>query len=86
MVQTKAAFKYFNPIVYSLDTLLPIIDLHLESYWEPKRGDGWLSPACVVGWYLRLHIVLGWLLTTVGVFAGTGIVRKGGPRVPARNP
>jgi hypothetical protein len=76
MVRLDTKYGDFDGVVYSFDTLLPIIDLHMESYWEPVGGGVGLSHARLVWWYLRLHIVMGWFLTTVGVLAVTGIVRK----------
>ncbi|MFB3136177.1 MAG: hypothetical protein ACE1Y3_10645, partial [Rhodospirillales bacterium] len=72
-IQLPADYPEFNSFVYSIDTFLPIVDLHQENYWLP-RGDGdW-------GWlfrlYLWLHIAVGWLLSTVAVFGLTGLIRK----------
>ncbi len=66
-------YPRFQPHLYSLDVFLPIVDLHQESFWLPKAGTGW-------GWavmaYLWLHILLGWVLTTVAVAGLTGLVRR----------
>ncbi len=72
-IQLPADYPEFNSFVYSVDTFLPIVDLHQENYWLP-RGDGdW-------GWFFRLylwlHIAVGWLLSTVAVFGLTGIIKK----------
>lgn len=73
----------FIALAYSLDTFLPIIDLHQEDHWEP------LGPRVEFRWtswfwwrdflpqlYLWLHITAGWVLTTIAVAGFTGIVRK----------
>lgn|GEM_PF-2551637 len=57
----------FMSLVYSADTLLPIVNLHQEPYWEPTG----LTRA-----YLWLHILGGWLFTTLAVVGFTGIVRR----------
>ena len=72
-IHLPADYPEFNSFVYSVDTFLPIVDLHQENYWLP-RGDGdW-------GWFFRLylwlHIAVGWLLSTVAVFGLTGLIRK----------
>lgn len=58
----------FNTFVYSLDSFVPLIDLHQAKYRLPKAG-----PLRVYHW---LHIALGWLLTTLLVVGLTGLVRK----------
>lgn len=78
-----AAFADYSPFsawLYSLDTLLPVVDLHMESAWEPTLavpGDRILgtSLAWLVWFYLRLHIAVGWILTTLAVLGFTGVVR-----------
>jgi hypothetical protein len=59
----------FHPLMYSVDTLLPIIDFHQEAGWLPQ-GNTWIN------WYFWLHIALGWVLVTLGVIGFTGLVRR----------
>ena len=63
----------FSPFLYSLDTFLPIVNLHQEQYWEPVPQGIWGS---FIWWYLRIHILSGWGLTTLAVAGVTGLVRK----------
>ncbi len=58
----------FNAFVYSVDTFVPLVDLHQAKYWLPATP--WL---CVYHW---VHIGLGWVLTTLLVVGLTGLVRK----------
>ncbi len=72
-IQLPADYPEFNSFIYSVDTFLPIVDLHQENYWLP-RGDGdW-------GWFFRLylwlHIVAGWVLTSVAVAGLTPLIKK----------
>lgn len=63
----------FNPLIYSLDVFLPIVDLRQEGYWLPvanKPGRSWFEA------YYWLHIILGWLFTTLSVAGLTGLVKK----------
>jgi hypothetical protein len=59
-------YQCFSAPVYSIDVLLPVVDLHQESNWWPNRArpGGWLTLA--VTWVL---VVIGWLLTTALVAA-----------------
>jgi hypothetical protein len=62
----------FNAIGYSVDSFLPIINLHQEEMWVPS-GEGagrWIQ------FYYWIHICLGWALITLGVAGFTGLVRK----------
>ena len=63
----------YTAAIYSADAFLPIVDLGLESEWQPDAKGGW-------GWavqgYLWAHIVLGWGLTSLAILAVTGIVRS----------
>ncbi|MBI4298367.1 MAG: hypothetical protein HY666_01215, partial [Chloroflexi bacterium] len=63
----------FQAWLYSLDTLLPIIDLHQEAFWQPKFETplGWAAFL-----YLRLHIVAGWFLSALVAAASVGLVRR----------
>src|ERR1700752_950151 len=62
----------FSAIGYSLDSFLPIINLHQEELWVPSGfgGGRWIQ------YYYWLHICLGWALITLGVAGFTGLVRK----------
>ncbi len=67
------SYPCLQPFVYSVDTFLPIVDLHQEKYWRPDENtiDGRLHRV-----YLWLHIMFGWLLSTVLVAGLTGLVKK----------
>jgi hypothetical protein len=54
-------YECFSAPIYSLDVLLPVVDLRQESNWRPTPGGPWGWPARVATWIL---IVIGWLLTT----------------------
>lgn len=63
----------FNPLIYSLDTFLPVINFGQTDYWIPS-GKG------IVGlftqWYWWLHIAFGWIFSTIAIAGFTGLVRK----------
>jgi hypothetical protein len=67
---TAAEFGWLDALFYSLDTMLPVIDLGVADAWHPSRGHLGL-------WvYWRLHVTLGWVFTTLAVLGFTGLVRK----------
>ncbi len=72
-IQLPADYPEFNSFVYSVDTFLPIVDLHQENYWLPSGDKRW-------GWFFRLylwlHIVAGWVLTSVAIAGLTPLIRK----------
>ena len=62
-----AAHPQFHAAIYSLDVLLPIVDLHQESAWIPH---GWSQD------WTWFAIVAGWVLSTALVAGLSGILRK----------
>jgi hypothetical protein len=74
-------YPKFNRFVYSLDAFLPIVDLKEKSYWLPNANKS------IAGWsfrcgsaeriYLWIHIICGWILTTLWVAGFSGLVRSG---------
>jgi hypothetical protein len=57
----------FQPVVYALDVLLPIVDLRQQDAWLPHGFALWWS------W---VSILIGWILTTAVVAALTGILKR----------
>ena len=58
----------FYPLVYSVDSFLPLVDLGQENNWRPND----LGPSI----YLWIHILLGWLISTLAIASFTGILRR----------
>jgi len=77
-------YPKFNFIVYSIDSFVPLVDLHQAKYWLPNPNCSpelsrcqWLG-SCFVSFlrlYLWVHIAMGWILTTLLVVGLTGLVR-----------
>jgi hypothetical protein len=61
------AHPSFHGAVYSLDTLLPVVDLHQQDVWIPH---GWVQ------WWAWASILAGWVLTTAVVAALTGLLKR----------
>ncbi len=82
-------YPVFNPLVYSLENFLPVVELHQDKYWRPnprhrvsgratrsgEPRDESAFPSRLLRWYLWLHILAGWTITPL-LFAGlSGLVR-----------
>lgn len=57
----------FNPVIYTLDLLLPIISLGQKNYFNPSGLDQWLA---------YLLIAAGWLLASTIATAIARVVRR----------
>ena len=66
-----AGYPAFNAALYSLDTLLPVVDLEVQDYWVP---DARAAP--LARWYLWAHIAAGWALTLLAVAGFSGLVQS----------
>jgi hypothetical protein len=66
-------YPRFQDWAYSLDVFLPIVDLHQESFWLPDAGKPW---GATLWLYLRLHILAGWVFSTLFVSGVTGLVKS----------
>jgi cytoskeletal protein CcmA (bactofilin family) len=64
-----AGYPRFNAALYSLDTLVPVVDLEVQDYWVP---DETVSPAART--YLWVHIAMGWFLALLAVAGFSGLI------------
>ena len=61
-------FPYkLNPIVYSIDTFVPLINLGQADHWIPVHP--------LLRFYLWIHVSAGWVLSTLLAFALAGLVK-----------
>jgi hypothetical protein len=60
------AVRCFSPVLYAIDTVIPLISLDQRSTWypDPQVPDGEL-----VLWWLNLATMLGWLLSSIFVLS-----------------
>lgn len=58
----------FQPFVYALDVVVPIIDLRQQTFWVPDGG--WAAA------WTWVSIALGWALTTTAVVGMTGLLTR----------
>jgi hypothetical protein len=82
MPKTPPSYPEFYSLIYSVDVFLPIIDFHQESFWIPRASRGKKISPFTLRWggvllaYFWLHILLGWVFTSLWVAGFTGLVRR----------
>jgi len=85
------SYPPFNPIIFSVDTFVPFLDLQMEEYWKVTSArvtrpltclDHTLSPHANADlnsgyiFYYYLHVGLGWILATLFVGGFTGLIKR----------
>jgi hypothetical protein len=68
-------YPKFNPLFYSVDLFIPVISLQQKNYWVPTRDQ----PRCcsvLLRYYLPVHVIAGWILTTLLLGALSGLIRR----------
>lgn len=68
------SYPALSSLMYALDSLIPIVDLHQQKYWLPNIRVG--LGGRLLCWYLWLHIIAGWFFTTMLILGVTGLVRQ----------
>ncbi len=58
--------RCFSPVLYAIDTVVPLISLDQRSTWYP---DPDVSGGEVMLWWLNLATLLGWLLSSIFVLS-----------------
>ena len=73
VTQCTSDYPCFYPVGYTVDTVIPIINVHQADYWGADGHAPW-------GWFwvglTWLATGLGWLLATLLVAGYTGLVRR----------
>jgi hypothetical protein len=59
---------HFNPVVYTLDLLLPLVNLGQKNAFNPAGAEQWLSYALIAS---------GWVLVTTVAAAAARVLRRG---------
>lgn len=65
--------RCFNPILYAVDTVVPLIALDQRSTWYP---DQFVTGGRIVEWWLNLATVAGWLLSSVFLLSFARLARN----------
>ncbi|MBW7992103.1 MAG: hypothetical protein FVQ84_19105 [Planctomycetes bacterium] len=82
--QLSDIYPKFNFLMYSFDAFVPLIDLHQAKYWLPNANRGpellnisgfGLHTGGLLRFYLWIHIIMGWLLTTLLIVGLSGLIR-----------
>jgi hypothetical protein len=82
--QLSDIYPKFNVFMYSLDAFVPLIDLHQADYWLPNANRGsellnisglGLHTGGLLRFYLWIHIIMGWLLSTLLIVGLSGLIR-----------
>jgi len=68
-------YTIFQPFLYSLDVILPVVDLYMEKDWgvyipTPSGYFDWLNPSTItfnhiVRLIVWLEILFGWILVAI---------------------
>jgi len=75
-------YPRFNAVIFSVDALVPFLELHQEEYWLPNANRtcnawGYVLPCGgLLRGYLWLHIVMGWIVATLFAIGFTGAMKK----------
>jgi len=83
----QAGYPPLNPVVYSIDVLLPIVDLQQDANWRPNvdvRGAVVIGPITVTRYqigefalyYMWFQIAVGWVLSSLLVASFSGLIRN----------
>jgi len=68
-----SSYPEFNPWFYSLDTLLPVLDLGQKSFWRPDP-DGRSGTVAIN--YFYFQAIVGWALSLLAVAGFSGLVKS----------
>ena len=61
--------RVYSRFWYSLNLFLPVVDLQAGKVWKPKADQTFLRN------YMRVHIMLGWILIPIVLAALTGLIK-----------
>jgi hypothetical protein len=71
--QCTSIYPCFYPFGYTIDTVIPIINVHQADNWRPDGSGPWGEAFVVATW---IWTALGWALATLLVAGYTGLVRQ----------
>jgi hypothetical protein len=70
--QTRDSYPRFNAFVYSLEKFVPLLRFELGDYWVPNSNQVYGK---VLRVFLWIHIVAGWLLSSLWIGSLTGLLK-----------
>lgn len=83
-VEIKDTYPKFNALIYSLETFVPLVKLGVGEHWMPNASGGAelhmykfsrLTQGSLLRAYFWIHIIAGWILTTLWVGGLTGLIK-----------
>ena len=68
-----SSYPEFNPLMYSLDAMLPVMEIGQKQYWrpDPSKPKGLLT----LNYYYFLSVI-GWALSLLAVAGFSGLVKS----------
>ena len=69
----ESGYPCFDPFGYTIDTVIPLIDIHQVDYWGPNAKTSWGAASV---WIIYSGTALGWFFATLALTGATGIVRR----------
>jgi hypothetical protein len=66
--------RCFHPILYAIDTVVPLVSLDQRSTWYPNPHAPW---GLVMEWWLNLATIAGWLLSSIFLLSFARMGRSG---------
>jgi hypothetical protein len=67
-------WPHFDPLVYSLDLALPVVNLQMAQWWTPDEAAAWQWAEATRRWKWG-QIILGWALSLLAVAGFSGLVK-----------
>jgi hypothetical protein len=69
----ESGYPCFSALGYTIDTVIPLIDVHQVDYWAPDAKTSWGRASMYISY---AGTALGWLFATLALAGATGIVRR----------
>jgi hypothetical protein len=67
--ETQTTPRTYNRFWYSLGLFLPVVNFESDKVWKPKSDQTFLRN------YMRVHMLLGWILIPILLAALTGLIK-----------
>jgi hypothetical protein len=65
--------RCFNPVLYAVDTVIPLISLDQRSTWYPDHTEPYGWP---VEWWLNFATLAGWVLSSIALLSFARLARS----------
>jgi hypothetical protein len=65
--------RCFQPVLYAIDTVVPLVSLDQRSTWYPNPHSPW---GTALQWWLNIATVVGWLLSSIFLLSFARMARS----------